>query len=105
MVGAGGSDTDRKSTRLNSSSRLHLVCRLLLEKSREAPPEAIDRGPAQPLRLPHNRARHRRPLGGERALGHLPGVGPCACPVAFFFFKDGGPRRPPPSPPPPPFPG
>src|SRR2546422_5205938 len=27
---------DRKSTRLNSSSRLHLVCRLLLEKKKNA---------------------------------------------------------------------
>src|SRR2546422_5480523 len=28
---------DRKSTRLNSKSRLHLVCRLLLEKKKKRP--------------------------------------------------------------------
>src|SRR2546422_2014283 len=31
----GGLARDRKSTRLNSQSRLHLVCRLLLEKKKK----------------------------------------------------------------------
>src|ERR1041385_8470898 len=34
-VGFTRCSEDRKSTRLNSSSRLHLVCRLLLEKKKE----------------------------------------------------------------------
>src|SRR5256884_3313586 len=33
--GMGEKKTDRKSTRLNSQSRLHLVCRLLLEKKKK----------------------------------------------------------------------
>src|SRR3989449_8040583 len=33
---------DRKSTRLNSKSRLHLVCRLLLEKKKTKGPKKMD---------------------------------------------------------------
>jgi len=34
VVKTGTSNTDRKSTRLNSQSRLHLVCRLLLDQKK-----------------------------------------------------------------------
>src|SRR2546429_5149914 len=37
---------DRKSTRLNSSPRLHLVCRLLLEKKKTVPEKCLLSGAA-----------------------------------------------------------
>src|SRR5947199_5613059 len=39
-VAARSYDLDRKSTRLNSRSLRHLVCRLLLEKKKDSAPEA-----------------------------------------------------------------